>query len=571
LDGNVYREIHDAILNMEVMPSLRLLAMAGPAARRNNLCIYNCAYLVVDCLAAFIEALIISMSGCGVGFSVEKRYVERLPRVKRQTGVYLGTFTIPDSSEGWAEALTQGLIAWMNGQDLSFDYSEIRPAGAPLMTKGGRASGPDPLRWMLDFVRETILERQGKCLRPIDAHDIMCAIGQASVCGGVRRTAMISLFDHDDDVMRHAKNGDLRKKKYRYNANNSVVLPPYQSQAEIARFMLDMDKGGNGEPGIFSRFAANNTKPARRKFGVYGINPCGESVISEPVGLCNLTMAVARPDDTFHSLKRKVELATIIGTIQSMATHFPGLRPEWKRSCEKERLLGVDLAGQMDSLVSRDPNVQRELRKHAVKVNKEYAERLGIKQSTATTVVKPSGNSSVLLGCSSGIHPWHSQYYMRNIKVNSSTPMFKVLKDAGVPMTRDNGTDWWVHFPVKAPDGAILKEDKSAIEQCEYWLQVKRNWTEHNPSVTITYKQDELLDLIEWVWEHQNEIGGMAFLPASDASYDIMPYEEITEEEYEEAIAAFPEIDFSKLYAYEKGDWTKASQVVACAGGACKL
>ncbi|MFO8042521.1 MAG: ATP cone domain-containing protein [Alkalispirochaeta sp.] len=572
-----YQRIHKGILDMKVMPSMRLLAMSGEPARRNNVAIYNCSYLPVDSIDSFVEGLIISMSGCGVGYSVERQYVEQLPRIKRQSGGRTATMVVPDTSEGWAEALRVGMQTWFDGEDIDFDMSQIRPAGAPLKIKGGRASGPEPLRTMLRFARERILARQGSFMTTLDAHDIMCAVGGAAVSGGVRRTAMIALFDYDDMDMRHCKDGDFWvHNSQRWNANNSAVWPDRQlSQQEVARFTLDMVESGGGEPGIFNRRAALENRPARREAAEFGTNPCGE-IILRPYQFCNLTSAVARADDTAETLKEKVELATIIGTIQSMATDFPGLRDIWKKNSQDERLLGVDLNGQMDSPASQDVATQEMLQQHVVDTNKRYAEILGINQSAATTAVKPSGNSSQLLNSASGIHARWAPYYVRNIRVSAHSPVYKVLRDAGVPMdpengqTRDNATTWVVHFPVKSPDAAVVRSDRGALEQCNYWLQNRVHYTEHNPSVTITYQQHEVLDMIRWIYDHQDKIGGMAFLPHSDANYDQLPYEEITQQEYEERIAAFPHVDFSKIYRYEETDLTNAAQELACLAGACE-
>ncbi|NKQ34994.1 MAG: hypothetical protein HF973_05180 [Chloroflexi bacterium] len=945
LPDETYDRLRRGILEMKVMPSMRLLAMAGPAARRNNIALYNCSYMPVDSLDSFVEALIISMSGCGVGYSVERRYVEQFPRIARQSGKPPETFVVPDSSEGWAEAVRVGLTAWFNGEDVLFDYSQVRPAGAPLRVKGGRASGPEPLRKMLDFARTRLLSRQGSFLRPLDAHDIMCAVGDAAVSGGVRRTAMISLFDYDDMEMRNSKDGDFwRNNSQRWNANNSAVWPERElTQAEITRFVLDMVESGRGEPGIFNRKAAIENRPARRKHAELGTNPCvtadtwvmtqqgpqqvndlidqpfaalvdGEAhlatedgffptghktvylveteeghtlkatadhpilcvtkqtrqkqdtawrdtadlqpgdmirlhnqrgafwqaddhgaatawllgllvgdgtfarheaksdqailrfwgersqmmvemahglltanvavrrdmqpsyhktnqywqltstglghiaeaygitpdhktvttqieqtssafyagflrglfdadgtvigsqakgvsvrlaqsnlellqavqrmllrlgingviyqnrreagyqmlpdgrggskeywtkaqhelvisndniqvfqqrvgfsdpdkaakladkvaqyrrtpnrerftariksvtplgyedvydctipevhafdanglyvhncgeILLRPYQFCNLTSAIARAEDTYETLREKIELATIIGTIQSMATYFPGLRPQWQQNCQEERLLGVDLNGQMDSPAAQDPAIQEKLREVAVETNRIYAAQLDIPQSAAVTAVKPSGNSSQLVNSASGIHARWAPYYIRNVRVGAHSPVFKVLQDAGVPMdpengqTRENATTWVVHFPVKAPDTAVTRNDRTALEQCEYWLQNKTHYTEHNPSVTITYQQDEVLDIVRWIWEHQDKIGGMAFLPAFDAQYDQMPYVDISQEEYELLAAKFPEIDFSKIYRYEEEDLTTAAQEFACMAGNC--
>ena len=947
LPVETYERIRQGVLEMKVMPSMRLLAMAGPAARRNNIALYNCSYMPVDSIDSFVEALIISMSGCGVGFSVERQYVEQFPRIARQKGNPPQTFVIPDSSEGWAEAVRVGLTAWFNGDDVQFDYSLVRPVGAPLRVKGGRASGPEPLRKMLDFARSRILARQGGFLRPLDAHDIMCAVGDAAVSGGVRRTAMISLFDYDDLEMRHCKDGDFwRNNSQRWNANNSAVWPERElTQAEVTRFVLDMVESGRGEPGIFNRKAAIEQRPERRRPAAFGTNPCvtadtwvmtaqgptqvddllntpfaalvdgqafpsteagffatgrkpvylieteegytlkatadhpilevtrqtrkkqettwtpvselqpgslirlhnqrgaaweaadagaavawlfgllvgdgtfirhekkndqallrfwgepaetmvemahavltahvptrsdlqpvwhqtnqywqlastglaqaaaayglspdnktitpeierasslfysgflrglfdadgsvigtqekgvsvrlsqsnlemlqaaqrmllrlgiastiyqnrreadyrllpdgkgghkpywtkaqhelvisnknlfvfqerigfsdpekaaklsdklalyqrtpnrerftarikqitlvGEEwvydctvpgkhafdanglyvhncgeILLRPYQFCNLTSAVARATDDAESLREKVELATIIGTIQSMATYFPGLRPQWQENCVEERLLGVDLNGQMDSPAAQDPKIQEMLQETAVSTNQTYAAMLGINPSAATTCVKPSGNSSQLLNSSSGLHARWADYYIRNVRVSAHSPVCKVLQDAGVPMdpengqTRDNANTWVVHFPVKAPEGAITRNERTALEQCEFWLQNKLNYTEHNPSVTITYQPDEVLDIIHWIWQHQDKVGGMAFLPAFDAQYDQMPYVEINQEEYEQLATKFPEIDFSKIYRYEERDLTTAAQEFACLSGQCDI
>ena len=578
LSDEDYDRIRRSILRMDVMPSMRLLAMAGEPARRSNVAIYNCSYLPVDSIDSFVEALVISMNGCGVGYSVERQYVEQMPRIKRQTGVVRETHVVADTSEGWAAALRTGLETWFAGEEIEFDLTRVRPAGEPLKIKGGRASGPEPLRNMLRFTRERLLARQGSFMTTVDAHDIMCAVGGAAVSGGVRRTAMISLFDYDDHEMRHCKDGDFwAHNSQRWNANNSAVWPERElSQEEVSRFFLDMVGSGAGEPGIFNRRAALATRPERRKAAQFGTNPCGEIVL-RPYQFCNLSSAIARADDSVQSLTEKVEIATIIGTIQSMGTHFPGLRPIWRDNCEEERLLGVDLNGQMDSAVAQDENVQQHLRSVVIETNARYAQLLGIPRSAATTCVKPSGNSSQLLNCSSGIHARWSHYYVRNIRVGAHSPVFKVLRDAGVPMDPENGQTaedaitWVVHFPVRSPDGAVVRSQRTAIEQCEYWLQNKRSYTEHNPSVTITYHPDEIIDVMRWIWQHQEQIGGMAFLPSFDANYQQMPYEEITREEFEQRAAAFPHVDFSKIYRYEEKDLTNAAQEVACMAGSCDI
>lgn len=932
LDSEVYERIRRSILEMRVMPSMRLLAMAGPAARRSHITLYNCSYQPVDSLDSFVEALIISMSGCGVGFSVEHQYVSKLPLIKKQTG-FCSLFTVEDSADGWAAALRAGLETWFEGDDVYFDLSLLRAAGSPLRTKGGRASGPAPLRHLLAFVRDRILARQGSFLTPLDAHDIMCEVGNAAVSGGMRRTAEISLFDFDDQAMLHCKDGDFDlNNSQRWNANNSAVWPVGGiTQTQFTEQFMTMVNSGRGEPGIFSRDAAKRMRPARREDAEFGTNPCvtgdtwvftesGPRQVSDLVGVphttfvdgrkhettplgffetgvkpvlrlqtkqgyslrltahhkvltesetwvdagslqsgdrikihshegvswkgegthdqgwllgvlvgdgtftpdtarlgfwgnqrhtmseqalavlrcsvenvepphaldeptrhrssivpkgltnlaadfgiyrgkktitdlveqgssdfyrgflmglfdtdgtvigtkekgitvrlaqsdtqllhaaqrmllrlgiasivyeerrlagqrlmpdgkggsqlyecrashelvvskrnmvvfadrigfskpdkadrltsklqgyqhgpyqesfvvtvasvlpdgvdmvydcevpganafdanglyvhncgeillrpnqfCNLSAAVARADDTEETLREKVTLATIIGTIQSMATNFPGLRSIWKENCEDERLLGVDITGQMDSQVAQDGDVKERLRHLAQEINQQYAHELSINASAAITCVKPSGNSSQLLNCSSGLHTRWSPYYIRNVRVSTHSPLFKVLRDAGVPMDAENGqtpetaTTWVIHFPMKSPDGAVTRHDVTAIEQSDFWLQNKLRWTEHNPSCTISYKPDEVRGLMDWVWSHRDVVGGMAFLPSFDANYAQMPYEEITREEYERLAHAFPAVDFSRVSAFEEEDLTTAAQELACSSGACDV
>jgi hypothetical protein len=906
LGAATYERIRRGILEMRVMPSMRLLAMAGEPARRNHISVFNCAFAGIDSIDAMVESLVISMAGCGFGYSVERKYVDRLPTVKPQRGV-TGHFLVEDSTEGWAATLRKGLEYWFNGYDAEFDTSLVRPAGSVLVTKGGRASGPEPLEKLLAFCRARILSRQGKKLRPLDAHDMVCAIGQGVVSGGVRRTALISLFDEDDEAMLHCKDGDFeRENSQRWNANNSAVTALDDPILFLERF-TSMLKAGRGEPGIFNPAAALATMPSRRAIGPdFGTNPCGEIVlrnmqfcvsgntqlitrdgivsISEAVGReieiwngrrwatvtpfqtgrerqllrvrfsdgsyldctpehrfsvkgngwktgyrevqakdlmglisgrkavhvepttiahddgeeleaqdvyelgfaigdgcvgrystrdvvfldlygikqdlplrgrregtiqpkgynvtktrvisesldpaqvmalkqsadaldvafgwsrstilaflagwldadgsvtssggvrlyltgeerarrlqllltkvgirssvnlmqaagaetnfgvrkddmwylqitdgreipchrldvsrghaptmkgkyqtirevvpldgswdtycfeepeehkgvfgnvltyqCNLSAAVVRADDDYEALREKVELATLIGTIQSLATDFKGLRPEWQRNCDEERLLGVDITGQQDHPALLTPRTFALLKNEAIVANLAYARALGVNRSAAITCVKPSGNTSQLVDCASGLHARWAPYYVRNVRLSASSPLARVLKDAGAPMSPENGDDpehprtYVVSFPVAAPEGAVTRNDRSAVEQCEWWLRNKTFWTEHNPSVTITYRPDEAVALAAWVWDHRDKIGGMAFLPAFDAKYDQLPYIEIDREEYERRVAAFPEIDFSKVYRYEASDMTTAAQELACSAGLCEL
>lgn len=570
-----YTDIRQAILNMEVMPSMRSLAMAGDAARRSNIAIYNCSAMPVIDFDVFVEALIISMNGCGVGFSVERQFVDQLPVIWQRQGGHADLWVVEDTTEGWADALRYGLGQWAQGIDVVFDYKLVRPAGAVLRVKGGSASGPEPLKTLLDFARSLIFGGAGRKLTPLECHDLMCMVGSAAVSGGVRRTAMISLFDMHDEAMLHCKDGEFPS--YRWNANNSAVWNSRLTEDQVDAQLQAMADSGGGEPGIFSRWAAANTSPCDREQTTWLTNPCAEIVLRS-FQFCNLTSIVARPDDTIVTLVRKAKLATIIGTIQSLATHFPGLRPEWKANAEAERLLGVSLDGQMDSEMAQDPDYQSYMREICRRTNVQYAKLLGINKSAAITCVKPSGNSSQLLNCSSGIHARWSPYYIRNIRVGAHNPLYKVLRDAGVPMDPENGQSaedaitWVIHFPVAAPIGSRTRNDRSAIEQCEYWLQVKNNWTDHNPSITVTYKPEELPAIKAWVYKHQAVIGGMAFLPSFDATYDQLPYQECTKAEYETAQAAFPlSIDFGRLVEYESRDNTSAAQEVACMSGLCEI
>lgn len=578
ISGTIYDRIYDSVLDMEVLPSMRLMAMAGPAARRNNLTLYNCSYLTVESLVDFTETLLLSMSGVGVGYSVERRYVDKLPPVANIKNGSPAFYAIPDTTEGWVEALRLGLEHWFSGEDIKFDYSFIRPAGTPLVIKGGTASGPESLMRLLSKTREIIRARAGSYLRPIDAHDIMTMIGWACVSGGVRRSALIALFDMGDEDMLNCKNnGNIVGNEHRYRANNSVVLEGPLSRSEFEKLMASMHDGLNGEPGIFSRYAANATVPERRSFEGWfvGTNPCGE-ISLRPRQLCNLSIAIARPEDTINSLAKKVELATIIGTIQATATYFPGMREDWAQNCEEERLLGVDINGQMDSPLVRDSQVLSLLRDHAVSVNQKYSNFLGINQSAAVTCVKPSGNSSVLVDSSPGMHPRFSHFYIRRVRLSDSSPMHKLLVANNYPVVPDVGQGldkvhtWVVEFPIKSPEGAVVNGDLNAVQQLDYWLLVKKNWTEHNPSQTIYYREEELPQIIDWLYDNQNFISGLSFLPKNDHTYELAPYEEITEDQYETMVASLPSIDFSMLAAIDAGvDNTSVAQELACAVGGC--
>jgi len=571
LNDNEYNFIRRMITEKKAMPSMRLLAMAGEAARRTNVSIFNCSYMPIDDPIAFKEAVLILMSGTGLGYSVERKYTDRLPEVARQTGA-TDSYRVPDTTEGWSEAIYRGVMAWLRGRDTEFDLSQIRPEGTPLKTKGGIASGPQHLQKALERIKSVILSRQGKHLRPLDVHDVMCHIADAVVSGGVRRSAMIVLFDANDNEMLTCKSGDnINGNTQRWNANNSMVVSGYKPLTFWHKYLSDMHDSQRGEPGIFSRHALENTLPERRnKSSVsdMGCNPCGE-IYMKPQQFCNLSSAVCRVNDTPETLAEKVIAATIIGTIQSMATSYPELRPQWADNCNEERLLGVDLMGVQDCPAIRNAVLLQELRQLAIRVNQEYADKLGINPSVAITCAKPSGNSSVLLDASPGIHARWSPYYIRRVTFVTKNPIRKALAKAGVPMERKKGTDnqWVVSFPIKSPEGAICTGDLSALEQLENWKLFKLNWTEHNPSCTITYQPHELEAMGQWLFDNQAIIGGLSFLPRFDAQYEQMPYEAITAEQYDVLLAEFPfDVDLSHIRGV-----VNVAATPACDGDICEL
>jgi ribonucleoside-diphosphate reductase alpha chain len=579
-----YAELREGILKQEAMPSMRLLQFAGKAARSTNVAAYNCSFIAPSKLRDFGEIMYISMCGTGVGFSVESQNIQELPVIKRQTGEKLPTHAVPDSKEGWADALVFGMQTWYDGKDVDFDFSQLRPAGARLKTMGGKSSGPDPLREVLAFTREKILKRQGKRLTNLDAHDIICKIGEIVVAGGVRRSALISLSDLDDAEMRDAKKGQFYlTEPQRSLANNSAVYNEKPSTAEFLEEWLALAKSGSGERGIFNRGGLARTLPERRLkalggyIGDLGTNPCGE-IILRSKQFCNLSEVVARAEDTLETLIKKIRLATILGTYQATLTEFKYLSPEWKENCEKERLLGVSITGQWDSPEVRKPETLRRLREEALRVNEEYARRFGINASTCITCVKPSGNLSQTVDCASGMHPRHSPYYIRRVRISHTDALFKMLKDQGVPyhpevgQSPDTATTYVIDFPVKAPEGTkIFRNDLSAIAQLEYWKTVKTNYTEHNPSVTVSVGDDEWIGVANWLYENWNIIGGLSFLPREKHVYKLAPYEEITEAQYKELAEKYKNIDFGKIVAYEKEDETEARKELACAGGVCEI
>ncbi len=591
LTDEEYIEVREAILKQEAMPSMRLMQFAGAPARRCNAVAYNCSFIAPTSIEDFGEVLYLSASGCGVGFAAESKNIEQLPQIKSQTGILLKTHVVEDSKEGWASALVYGMKTWYDGKDVQFDYGQIRPAGARLKTMGGKASGPDPLRSLLDFARAKILARQNRRLRNIDAHDILCKIGEAIVSGGVRRSAMISLSDLDDDLIRHAKDGAFyNTEPQRMLANNSAVYEVKPSSEEFMEEWMALMKGRSGERGIFNRGGLMKQLPKRRidlweKQGIVehdrivapvGVNPCGE-IILQSKQFCNLSEVIARRDDTMETLKNKARIAAILGTYQSSLTTFNYLSKDWTDNCQSERLLGVSVSGQWDSPEARKPEVLRAIRDEAIATNKKYAKRFGISASSAVTAVKPSGTVSQTVNCSSGMHPRHSEYYIRRIRISATDSLFKMLKDQGVPhfpevgQTEENANTFVLEFPVHSPKSSVYNDDLSAIEQLEYWKVVKENYTEHNPSVTVSIGDDEWVGVANWLYEHWDIIGGLSFLPRSNHSYRLAPYEAIDKETYDKLAEKFKNIDYSKIVAYELRDETEQAKELACAGGVCEI
>ena len=590
-----YAEVRLGILKQEVMPSMRLMQFAGEAARRCNACAYNCTFTAPVKLEDFAEIMYLSMQGCGVGFAVESQNIEQLPQIRKQMGEKLQTHVIADSKEGWCDALTLGLKTWYAGKDITFDFSLIRPAGARLKTMGGKASGPEPLQNLLAFVRERVLRRQGRRLRTIDAHDVICKIGECVVAGGVRRTAMISLSDLDDMEMRDAKKGQFyMTDPHRAVANNSAVYETQPTNTELMDEWVALMKSGSGERGIFNRGSLAVTMPKRRTdffkktgfigedgvvHGPIGTNPCAE-IILQSKQFCNLSEVIARAHDTEASLLRKARLASILGTYQSTLTKFGYISKDWTDNCRAERLLGVSITGQWDSPVARQAEVMRKIRDMAVKTNTTYAKRFGVERSMAVTAVKPSGTVSQTLNCASGIHPRHAPYYIRRVRISATDSLFKLVRDQGVPyypevgQSMEEANTYVFEFPVKAPDHskeARFKDNLTALEQLEYWKKVKLNFTEHNPSATVSVSENEWIGVVDWIQRNWDIIGGLSFLPRSNHVYRLAPYETITKEEYESRMSRFPTVDYSKLVAYERQDETEMKKELACAGGTCEI
>lgn len=584
LSDDEISNLREAIYNFEVMPSMRAVMTAGEALERDNTAGYNCAYLPVDDPKSFDEAMFILMCGTGVGFSVERQYINQLPEIPDKLFTSETNVLVKDSKEGWAKAFRQLIALLYSGEIPTWDLSRLRPAGAKLKTFGGRSSGPEPLNDLFKFTVRMFENAKGRRLTSIECHDIMCKIGETIVVGGVRRSAMISLSNLSDDRMRHAKSGAWWEQQgQRTLANNSAV---YNEKPDVGLFIkewLSLYESKSGERGIFSRDAS------RRKVAEYGrrdpdhdfgTNPCSE-IILRPYQFCNLTEIVVRSTDTKEDLLRKVRLSALLGTIQSTLTNFPYLRKVWKRNTEEERLLGVSLTGIYDNSMLNNPNdvnlpkLLEELRLASVDTNAEWADKLNIPRSAAITCVKPSGTVSQLVDSASGIHPRHAEYYYRRVRSDNKDPITQHLIASGIPFEPDvmkpNATTVFT-FPKKAPEGALTRDDLTAIDHLELWLVYQRYWCEHKPSVTISVKEDDWPTVGAWVWENFDELSGISFLPYDGGTYKQAPYETIDKETYEKALKAIPlSIDWNDLI--EDDDNVEGSQMLACtaAGGGCDI
>ena len=573
-------DLWNAIHGLEVMPSMRAMMTAGPALDRCHVSAYNCAYLPVDSPRSFDEAMYILMCGTGVGFSVESKYVNQLPRISEEFTDTETVINVGDSKEGWAKALREFVSLLIAGQVPRWDVSRVRPAGARLRTFGGRASGPEPLVDLFEFAIRVFKNAAGRRLTSLDCHDLMCKIGDVVVVGGVRRSAMISLFDVTDERMSTSKSGAWWEKDgIRRLANNSAV---YEHRKPEAGFFMkkwkELHDSHAGEPGIFSRYACQRiaARNGRRDATVdFGTNPCSE-IILRPFQFCNLTEVVVRAGDTVDELERKVRLATVLGTIQSTLTDFKYLRKIWKNNCDEERLLGVSMTGILDNPEIMNAEILIRLREVAVATNKEWAERLNIHPSAAITCVKPSGTVSQLVDSASGLHPRHSRYYLRTVRADNNDPVTSFLKDAGVynepDVTAPTSTTVF-YFPRKSPDTAVLRDEVTAVQHLEIWKTLQEHWCEHKPSATVYVRDEEWLEVGAWVYKNFDILSGVAFLPYDGGSYKQAPYQEVTEEDYDTFLEKhpMPDIDWTDLRHYEFEDNTTGSQEFACTGNTCEV
>ena len=574
-------DVNKAIHNLDVMPSMRCLMTAGPALERDEIAGYNCSFVAIDSPKAFDEIMYILMCGTGVGFSVERQFTNNLPSIAEEFHETDTTVRVKDSRIGWASAYRELISLLYSGRIPKWDTSGIRPAGARLKTFGGRASGPKPLEDLFNFTVHTFKKAAGRKLNSLECHDLVCKVADIVIVGGVRRSALISLSNLTDDRMRNAKNGAWWESDVqRALANNSVA---YTERPDVGIFLKEwttLYESKSGERGIFNRVAATKKASSNGRRDVegfeYGTNPCGE-IILRSKGLCNLSEIVIRESDTLADLKEKVRVATIIGTFQSTLTNFRYLRSDWRKNQEEERLLGVSMTGIMDHPVLSKPTDETikwltELREYAIQTNKEWADKLGIPHSAAITTVKPSGTVSQLVGCSSGIHPAYSSHYIRTVRMDNKDPLTLFFKSQGVPNEPDvtKPSDITVFsFPQKGTNSGVTRNETNAVEQLKLYSVYQKYWTEHNPSITVYYKDDEFLNIGAWIYNNFSDVSGVSLLPHSDHVYKQAPYQEITEEEYNASVASFPNIDWGNLK--EEEDTTTGTQELACVSGVCEV
>ncbi len=569
-------KIRKYMLKFAVMPSMRFLWAAGPAAKADNTCIYNCSFAKINSVEAFAECLYVLMCGTGFGFSVEEEEVSKLPEVPAiKSAQGNAKVVIEDSKAGWADSVKTLMGSLYEGQNVYFDYNEIRGEGARLMTMGGRASGPAPLIKLHDFIRETMHNAQGRKMTTLEAHDICNQIAEIVVVGGVRRSSQISLSDLTDEEMRHAKEWPFPIK--RAMANNSAI---YREKPSAADFLIEwgaLAKSGTGERGIFNLSSAQAKAPARRYAPlIQGTNPCGEIMLRD-MQFCNLSEVVVREDDDLDTLLDKVETATWLGIIQSSFTDFPYLRKEWKKNCDVEALLGVSLTGQMDNPSILTSEALAALKSRVLRISRKASGILGTKMPAATTCVKPSGTVSQLVDSASGVHPRYSQYYIRRYRIAARDPLFNLMKDAGIKCSPENGqtktnaSTWVLEFPVKSPDGCITRKNVTALDQLKHYKNLQHNWCEHNASMTVYVRDDEWFEVGNWVYQNWDIINGVSFLPYSGGKYELAPYEEIDHRTYERLIKAQPVIDYKQLSKYETQDNTQGKSEFACVGDKCEI
>lgn len=576
-----YNDIYQAIYNQEVMPSMRALMTAGPALDRDNIAGFNCSYIPVNDVRAFDEIMYILMNGTGVGYSVERQDINKLPEIAETFHVSDTVIKVADSKQGWAGAFRQLLSLLYAGQIPKWDFSAIRPAGARLHTFGGRASGPSPLADLFNFTVGIFTKAAGRKLSSVECSDIVCKTAEVVVVGGVRRSALICLSNLSDERMRNYKNGQWWvDEKQRALANISAAYTEKPDAETFLKEWLALIESKSGERGIFNRVAARKQaeRTGRRETNFeFGTNPCGE-IILRPLGFCNLTEVVVRSTDTPEDLERKVWLATILGTFQSTLTDYKYIRKKWRDNAEEERLLGVSMTGIMDHpqlklTTQYTAELLEKLKLHAIDINKQWAEKLQINPSASITTVKPSGTVSQLVDSASGIHPRHNPYYIRTVRADVKDPLAIFLKEKGVPCEEDmfNKANLVFSFPIKAPDGSVTRHDVSAIDQLEHYLMFQKHWCEHNPSITVYVKDKEWMEVGAWVFKNLEYLGGVSFLPHSDHIYPQAPYQDITEEQYTQAKEAFPEISWSEFDAYEVDDATMNMHELSCVSGVCEI